>query len=251
MKKTHVLIFTIILTLVWSNQSASEDVAQPLTLSYYQQIVKHPHRPKADLTRDDSRLPVKLLEFMAIKPGMKVFEQGASGGYTTELLARAVGESGKVYAEGLNIRRLEGNRLPQVKPLDRGLIYQIPLRAAKAGLKNGEIDLVVLMFTYHDLTLNRRIDRAEMLGNMKAMLKTGGSIIIADNAAIEGSGLEYTRTLHRIDQKLVEREFVDAGFKLTDSSEIYHNSKDDIKAHWRYLPNPRHHHRFLLRFTKP
>lgn len=219
--------------------------------NFYKQVVDSSLRPKSDLPRDKSRLPEQLLSFMQIKPGMTVFEQGASGGYTTELLAHAVGLKGKVYAEGLDPSRLHGNRLPQVKPLDRGLVYQIPERAARAGLKNGQADLVVLMFTYHDLTLNDRIDRLEMLRNMKAMLKSGGSIIMADNSAEEGSGLKYTPQLHRIDKQLVLKEFKAAGFVLEADSDLYANPKDDLKAHWRFLAKPRNHHRMLLKFRKP
>ncbi|NQZ13014.1 MAG: methyltransferase domain-containing protein, partial [Algicola sp.] len=175
----------------------------------------------------------------------------AGGGYTTELLAHSVGKTGKVYAEGLDPGRLRGNRLRQVKALDRGLVYQIPERAARAGLKNGQADAVVMMFTYHDLTLNERIDRQDMLSNMKAMLKSGGSIIIADNAAIDGSGLFYTSQLHRIDKELVMKEFKQAGFVFDASSDIYANPEDDLKAHWRFLAKPRHHHRMLIRFKKP
>lgn len=219
--------------------------------SYYQKVVNDAKRPRNDLARDQSRLPVKLLDFMQLKPGMVIFEQGASGGYTTELLARTVGPQGIVYAEGLDSARIANNRLPQVKPLDRGLIYQIPERAAKAGLKNGQADAVVLMFTYHDLTLNERIDRKQLLENMKQMLKSGGSIFIADNAAKLGSGLRYTRQLHRIDPQLVRKEFEQAGFVFSAQSDIYHNDKDDLSAHWRFLAKPRHHHRLLMQFKKP
>jgi predicted methyltransferase len=223
----------------------------PLDHSFYQKVVSNQARPSADQQKDKSRLPQKLLAFMQLKPGMVVFEQGASGGYTTELLARTVGKSGEVYAEGLDSSRFLGGRLPQVKALERGLIYQIPERAAKAGLKPGNADRVVLMFTYHDLALNSRIDRNDFLTNLKDLLKSGGSIIIGDNAAVKGSGLDYTRQLHRIDPEFIIKEFTAAGFKLDATSDIYHNGKDDLKAHWRFLAKPRHHHRLLMRFTKP
>lgn len=217
---------------------------------YYQQVVKNPQRPARDLQRDDGRKPEQLLQFLKIKPGMVVFEQGAGGGYTTELLALAVGHRGKVFAEGLDPARLRDNRLPQVKSLDRGLVYQIPQRAERAGLSSGAADLVILMFTYHDLTLNDRIDRKAMLSNMKNLLKSGGHIVIADNAAIEGTGLFYTPQLHRIDKQLILKEFEDAGFELVEDSNLYANPKDDLKAHWRFLPKPRNHHRMLLKFKK-
>jgi predicted methyltransferase len=235
--------------------SASTLLLNPTTAtaadSQYQKVVNHSQRPQSDLPRDKSRLPVKLLEFMQLKPGMVVFEQGAGGGYTTELLARAVGKTGKVFAEGLDPGRLSDNRLPQVKALERGLVYQIPDRANKAGLKNGEADAVIMMFTYHDLTLNDRIDRQDLLQNMKTLMKKGGSIFIADNAAVEGSGLRYTPQLHRIDKAFVIKEFKQAGFELASESDIYSNPQDNLKAHWRFLAKPRHHDRMLIRFTKP
>ena len=248
MKYLSIILFSLFLTLICNQDAQAQQQNSPLN---YQSIVDSKQRPRGDLVKDKSRLPVQLLQFMNIKPGMTVFEQGASGGYTTELLARAVGETGQVFAEGLESSRLYGNRLPQVKPLSRGLIFQIPERAKKAGLINGHVDAVVMMFTYHDLALNSRIDRSQMLDNMKRMLKSGGSLIIADNAAIKGSGLTYTRKLHRIDPDLIVDEITQAGFKLDAISDLYHNSNDDIKAHWRFLPKPRHHHRLLMRFTKP
>ena len=217
----------------------------------YLQAVNNKNRPAADLPRDAGRLPLALLKFMQLKPGMVVFEQGAGGGYTTELLARAVGASGKVFAEGLSPSRIANNRLPQVSALERGLIYQIPERAAKAGLKNGQVDAVVMMFTYHDLALNDRIDRQSMLKDMLTMLKPGGTIIVADNAAVKGSGLKYNPQLHRIDPELVRHEFEQAGFVFDANSDLYHNPKDNLKAHWRFLSKPRRHERLLMRFKKP
>ena len=40
-----------------------------------------------------------MLAFFGIAPGQKVGELFAGGGYTTELIARTVGDGGKVYAE--------------------------------------------------------------------------------------------------------------------------------------------------------
>ena len=63
----------------------------PKATTDYQSVVKHTGRPHQDLEKDKSRLPLQLLAFMKLQSGMSVFEQGASGGYTTELLARTVG----------------------------------------------------------------------------------------------------------------------------------------------------------------
>lgn len=64
-----------------------------------QAVVAAKDRTDADRALDAGRHPGELLSFFGIKPGMKVAELFAAGGYTAELLARAVGKSGKVYAQ--------------------------------------------------------------------------------------------------------------------------------------------------------
>ncbi len=56
-------------------------------------------RTAADRALDAGRKPGELLAFAGIKPGMKVAEIAAGGGYTSELIARAVGPTGVVYAQ--------------------------------------------------------------------------------------------------------------------------------------------------------
>ena len=57
----------------------------------YAAIVADLDRSDADRAIDKRRDPVKLLAFTGVRPGMKVLDMGAGGGYSTELLARAVG----------------------------------------------------------------------------------------------------------------------------------------------------------------
>src|SRR5690606_7063890 len=48
---------------------------------------------------DAGRQPAALLAFAQVMPGMRVGEIAAGGGYTTELVARAVGPNGIVYGQ--------------------------------------------------------------------------------------------------------------------------------------------------------
>jgi len=61
----------------------------------YAAIVAAPERSDADRETDKRRDPVKLLAFTGVRPGMKVLDMGAGGGYSTELMARAAGPSGR------------------------------------------------------------------------------------------------------------------------------------------------------------
>src|SRR3954470_6784767 len=65
----------------------------------YANIVASPDRSEADRATDARRSPLKLLEFSGARPGMKVLDMGTGGGYNAELLARAVGPAGIVYAQ--------------------------------------------------------------------------------------------------------------------------------------------------------
>src|SRR5437016_9824533 len=62
-------------------------------------IVAAPDRSEADRTTDKRRDPVKLLAFTGVRIGMTVLDMGAGAGYSTELMARAVGPTGKVYGQ--------------------------------------------------------------------------------------------------------------------------------------------------------
>src|SRR5207249_2894767 len=65
----------------------------------YHAIVAGPDRSEADRQTDQRRSPGLLLAFTGVRPGMRVLDMGAGGGYSTELLARAVGSGGTVYAQ--------------------------------------------------------------------------------------------------------------------------------------------------------
>ena len=65
----------------------------------YAALIAAPDRSAADRATDGRRDPLKLLAFIDARPGMKVLDMGAGGGYSTELMARAVGPNGMVYGQ--------------------------------------------------------------------------------------------------------------------------------------------------------
>src|SRR5688500_9653982 len=74
------------------------DVADTRPVPDYAAIVKAENRMEADRATDQRRQPEKLLAFYGVRQGMHVLDMGASAGYNAELLSRAVGEDGLVYA---------------------------------------------------------------------------------------------------------------------------------------------------------
>lgn len=77
----------------------AQPAVAPISVEQIAKIIASPDRSPADLTNDRRRKPVETLEFIAIRPGIIAFDLSAAGGYTTELLARAVGPTGTVYGQ--------------------------------------------------------------------------------------------------------------------------------------------------------
>src|SRR3954453_22707133 len=91
-----------------SPQLSSERIAQ---------ILASPDRSEADHTNDLRRKPAQMLGFIGIRPGIVALDLSAAGGYTTELLARAIGPSGTVYGQS---RPRDPSQAPTPPPAPEG-----------------------------------------------------------------------------------------------------------------------------------
>jgi predicted methyltransferase len=65
----------------------------------YAALLAAPDRSDADRQADKRRDPLPFLVFAGLRPGMKVLDMAAGGGYSSELAARAVAPDGVVYAQ--------------------------------------------------------------------------------------------------------------------------------------------------------
>ncbi|HVN34481.1 MAG TPA: hypothetical protein VMU96_04390, partial [Casimicrobiaceae bacterium] len=68
----------------------------------YQKVIASPLRTEQDLKIDASRHPAEFLPFTQVQPGMRVLDVSAGAGYTSQLLALAVGPTGMVWAQTPN-----------------------------------------------------------------------------------------------------------------------------------------------------
>lgn len=183
-------------------------------------------RTEADRRLDAGRKPGEVLAFFGIAPGMKIGELFAGSGYTTELLARVVGETGAVYAQNTTEAMNQSLRQPwterAAKPAMKRVVsversFDAPLPPEATGL-----DAVVFVLSYHD-TVATTADRAKMNKAVYAALKKGGVYAIVDSSATPGSGTRDAATLHRIDEAVVKKEVAAAGFTLAGESDILRN----------------------------
>jgi predicted methyltransferase len=181
--------------------------------------VESPTRPAQDRALDGGRRPDQMLAFFGIKSGMKVGEIFAGGGYTTQLLSRAVGPDGTVYAQNPVFsparqqiadafqKRLTNPHLKNVVAISKGYDADDLF-----GVPPGSLDAVVTNMNYHDLVLFKA-DRDKVNGAIFKALKTGGIYAIVDHSAKAGSGSNDLK-LHRIDEDFVISEVEKSGFKL-------------------------------------
>ncbi|HUY17720.1 MAG TPA: hypothetical protein VMV15_00725 [Candidatus Binataceae bacterium] len=240
--------------------TAAKNEAGPIPKSeipaYITAAVNSPDRLAADRALDAGRKPAQMLAFFGIKPGMKVVDLVAGGGYTTELLALVVGPTGKVYSQnylppgskGSKMiaawhERLKQPALSNVVAIDKpvddpNLLPVVP----------DSLDAVITNMNYHDL-VNHKANLRRMNKYLFRMLKKGGVFGIIDNSAQPGSGARDVGTLHRIDEQYVLDQVSQAGFRLAASSSVLRNPKDDRT--WFIFKHRGQQDRFMLKFVKP
>ena len=73
-------------------------IAAHSTPAFVTAAINDSARPDDDKKLDEERLPAAMLEFVGIKPGMKVMDLIPGKGYFTRLFAKAVGDKGYVYS---------------------------------------------------------------------------------------------------------------------------------------------------------
>jgi predicted methyltransferase len=159
---------------------------------------------------------------------MRVLDMGAGGGYSTELLARAVAPGGTVYAQDSQAvsprakeRFDERAKIPAMRNVVRVLRdYDDPL---PSGVR--DLDLITFFFAYHD-TAFMSVDRARMNRGLLEALKPGGVLVIADHSAQTGAGVSVAKSLHRIEEATLRREIEAAGFRLVAEAEFLRHPED-------------------------
>jgi predicted methyltransferase len=251
--------------------------------------VRSSDRTAADRANDERRKPEQMLGFIGIRPGIVAVDLSASGGYTTELLARAIGPLGKVYGQSRprDPNRAptppvtpEGNSNPATTPSAAPAAPASAPRPSPVALAERENNLrsngvqaapiVALSRPFEDpvpselavegvdlatLMFNYHdlghlgVDRAAMNKAVFGALKSGGLYVIADHSGRPGTGISESGTLHRIEEAFLRQEVEAAGFKLIDEGNFLRNPNDPRDKNTPDPPQPKDE--FVLKFVKP
>jgi predicted methyltransferase len=119
---------------------------------------------------------------------------------------------------------------------------------APPEVANGALDLVTLMFNYHDFG-HLGVDRARTNQAIFKALKPGGIYVIADHSGRSGTGISESGTLHRVEEAFVRREVEAAGFRLLAQGNFMRNPADPRDRNTPEPPMPKDE--FVLKFVKP
>src|SRR6478672_2687518 len=212
----------------------------------YDGVIDSPIRTEQDRRMDGARKPADFLPFTQVRPGMQVLDVSAGGGYTSQLLALAVGPTGKLWAQtprpGATLtKRLADHPQANIEVVERPFDDPVAPNMPK-------LDLITIVLNYHDISY-LPVDRAKMNQRLFAALKPGGHLVIVDHSARSGTGIADGKTLHRIDEAVVRAEVRQAGFVLDGEGDFLRNPADarDDSSGEPKVPTDK----FVLRFVKP
>ena len=157
----------------------------------------------------------RLIKAMDAKAGSLVAEIGAGDGELTMAMAKAVGETGRVYSNELNKERLAGIRK---RVEDGGLknVTTVDGREDSANLPDGCCDGIFMRNVYHHFD-----DPPIMNASLLKALKPGGRLAIIDFTPPPPSNVTENPPGHRgedghhgITGTTLEKELRAAGFEI-------------------------------------
>ena len=249
-------LLTALASLVLASACAPvADQSPRLAPAEYFDALNDTRRPQADRDRDAQRLPAEVLSFAEIAPGEVVGDYLMGGGYFTRLLAQAVGPEGKVYgfaADEFIAFRPEYASEQDTVVADYDNVFAVRSPVAAPAFPE-PLDTLITVQNFHDLYIPQMPegtgDRA--VKAFHAALKPGGTLVVIDHSAPEGSGIGTTGATHRMDKQFAIDALTAAGFELEAESDLYARPDDPRTANV-FDPSIRGQtDQFALRFRKP
>lgn len=156
--------------------------------------------------REDEERPRLAVRLLGLRGGETVADVGAGSGYYTELLSRAVGPKGRVYATDIQPEMLQlVERRAREKKL--GNVTAVLSAEDDPRLPAGAVDLALMVDVYHELARPQ-----EMLRRLKSALKAGGRLVLIEfrkeDAAVP------IRAEHKMSVEEARAELEAEGFRL-------------------------------------
>ncbi len=216
------------------------------------------HRSADNLKLDTSRKPAEVLEFLGLKPGMRVSDPFGGNLYWAEITIPIVGPKGRVsiwvpsqFYDQKGYDKFTAFKAGHPNAWLRTSPFEAP------DLPASTYDFMLINLDYHDVYWENakygvvKMDPDAWLKVIYAAMKPGAVVGVIDHVASPGDPRVSVEKLHRIDPAVVKADFKRAGFKLEAESKILRNPADD---HSLLVFNPAIRgktDRFIMKFRKP
>ncbi len=186
--------------------------------------------PKVDVWRlvtsgrDGYQQPERVIEALGLRPGARVAEIGAGGGYWLPWLSAAVGREGRVYAVEVEADKIEElRRLVEDEGFDNVEVifggYEDP------QLPDGMVDLAITSKTYHHIE-----DRVVYFERLHADLVPNGRVAHLDDRPDMSFPLSWVMSGHTSDPAVIESEMSAAGYRKVESFDFLYTQSFAIFA---------------------
>jgi SAM-dependent methyltransferase len=161
--------------------------------------------------RDRWQRPETVMRLLDLRPGSRVADLGAGGGYFTFRLAEAVAPGGIVYAVDVDPDMVDYVR---ARATSEGYRQVVPVLAATDDPRLPEaVDLVFTCNTYHHLP-----DPPAYFARLRQRLRPGGRVAVVE---YRGSHGILPRLFgHATDDEVIERDLATAGYRLLHEHDV-------------------------------
>jgi len=222
--------------------------------------VANENRPDANSERDGARKPADMLSFIALDDGATVLDWGAGGGYWSELFSGVVGAGGKVYAHqnaGTRFDESKDALTAQFEPF--GNIELLPVaRGDATPLADNSVDTVMVSYLYHHMHYSEDsgemfpASSAALFGEFSRVLKPGGTVIVIEHIAADGSSRAQSAGWHRTPPETAKADITSVGFEFAgEAAELYVNPEDDKMNIWFETGLSGKTNTFVHKYRKP
>ena len=203
--------------------------------------IENSDRAEANREKDEARRPADVLAFISLGSGDVVLDFGSGGGYWAELFSFNVGDDGKIYAHHRPGERFESRKealTAQFAPF--GNIELLVLDSgAPLPLEDHSVDVVMLSYIYHHLHYAEDsgealpANSAALLAEFLRVLKPGGTFVVIEHVAIDGSTRAESAGWHRTPPDTAKADITGVGFEFVDEAPaLFKNPDDDLMNVW-------------------
>lgn len=167
-------------------------------------------------------------QHMDLRPGASVADVGCGSGEIAVVLSKAVGPTGRVFAEDIR-RDAVSQTKKNAKKFGVRNITAIVGDAKDPKLPPGALDAIFLLDVYHELE-----EYPDMLARMRAALKPEGRLVIVDPYPRKTGSRdrEVQMKNHVLLPDLAEKDLTSHGFAVVHREDSFLDHPDDEGVQW-------------------